>query len=124
MKKVIQLTVLFLLCCSAIYAQNVPQGMKYQAVARNLSGNVIANGEISLKISLLTGSKASTVHYSEVHTITTSPLGLFSLVIGEGKAEKGAFSTVPWSTDDVWMEVSIKEKGSSTFAVISNSKLL
>lgn len=124
MKKTLQLTVLYLLLCAATYAQNVPQGMKYQAVARSLSGNIIANQEISLRISLLTNDKSATVHYSEVHTVITNQLGLFTLVIGEGKIEKGTFASIPWSTDDIWMQVSIKDKGSSSFTTISNSKLL
>lgn len=124
MKKALQLIVLCLLFCAATYAQNVPQGMKYQAVARNLSGSIIANQEISLRISLLTNDKSATVYYSEIHTVSTNQLGLFTLVIGEGKIEKGTFASIPWSTDDIWMQVSIKDKGSSSFTTISNSKLL
>ncbi len=124
MKKALQLTVLCLLLLAATYAQNVPQGMKYQAVARNLSGSIIANQGISLRISLLTNDKSATVYYSEIHTVSTNQFGLFTLVIGEGKIEKGTFASIPWSTDDIWMQVSIKDKGSSSFTTISNSKLL
>jgi hypothetical protein len=124
MKKTLQLTVICLLLAAAGYAQNVPQGMKYQAVARNLAGNLIGDQEINLKINLVANGNPSVVYYSEVHRVITSSLGLFSLVIGEGKAEKGAFAKVPWSTDEIWMEVSIKDKASAAFAVISNSKLL
>lgn len=123
MKKRLHLTVVALLFFVFAFAQSVPQGMKYQAVARNLQGEVIANQEISLRISLVTNGK-SNIYYSEVHKITTNELGLFTLVIGEGKKEKGEFKDVPWSTDEIWMEVSIKDKNSSSFATISNSKLL
>ncbi len=85
MKKVFNLTAIFLLFFAAAFSQNVPQGMKYQAVARTLSGNVIANQEISLKISLVNSGKSAAVYYSEVHTVTTNQLGLFTLVIGEGR---------------------------------------
>ncbi len=124
MKKAFNLTAIFLLFFATAFSQKVPQGMKYQAVARTLTGNVIANQEIALKISLVNSGKTSAVYYSEVHTVTTNQLGLFSLVIGEGKNEKGTFTAVPWSTDDIWMEVSIKDKSSSLFTIISNSKLL
>ena len=124
MKKVFNLTAIFLLFFATAFSQNVPQGMKYQAVARTLSGNVIANQEIALKISLVNSGKSAAVYYSEVHTVTTNQLGLFSLVIGAGKNEKGTFTAVPWSTDEIWMEVSIKDKGSAAFTTISNSKLL
>lgn len=105
------------------FGQNVPQGMKYQAVARNTSGNIIANQPISIKINLVTQQGSNvTQHYSELHTVTTNQLGLFSLTIGEGKTEAGAFSSIPWSTSDIWMQVAIKDK--SDYVIISNSKLL
>lgn len=107
------------------FAQHVPQGMKYQAVARNLSGNVLANQAINLKINLLTqDSKTSVIYYSETHTVTTNQLGLFTLSIGEGTVEKGTFSSIPWSTADIWMQVAIKDKSQQDFVTVSNSKLL
>ena len=123
MKKVTLLLVLIILTFAGTYAQGVPQGMKYQAVARNLIGSVIANQEISLKISLLTEGTHASVYYTEVHTVTTNQLGLFTLVVGEGKVEKGSFKSIPWSTEDVWMEVALKDKGKLDFVKISNSKL-
>lgn len=110
-----------------IHAQIIPRGMKYQAVARNLSGEILANQKSALKINLVTahsGSKPGTVYYSETHDVTTDMLGLFALVIGEGKVLSGSFDKVPWSTDDIWMQVAIKDKSSTAFSIISNSKLL
>lgn len=124
MKRFSLVLVLFLLFFSASYGQTVPQGMKYQAVARNLAGAVISNQEIALKVTLLTKGGAGATYYTEVHNVTTNQLGLFSLVIGDGKVENGSFKTIPWSTDDVWMQVAIKDKGKSDFALISSSKLL
>jgi hypothetical protein len=124
MKKILLLTTLSF-CMLISFAQHVPQGMKYQAVARNLNGDVIANQQISLKINLVTEQgSASTVYYSEVHNVTTNQLGLFTLTIGEGQVQKGTFSSIPWSTDDIWMQVAIKDHGKADFVTISNSKLL
>ena len=107
------------------FAQTVPQGMRYQAVARNLAGNVMANQSISLKINLLTqDTKSSVIYYSETHAVTTNEVGLFTLTIGEGKVDKGKFTDIPWSTADIWMQVAIKDKGQTAFTTISNSKLL
>lgn len=108
-------------------AQTVPRGMKYQAVARNLSGEILANQKNTLKIDLLTvnsGRGAGKTFYSETHEVTTDMLGLFTLVIGEGKSQGGSFDKVPWSSEDIWMQVSIKDKGQAAFSIISNSKLL
>ncbi len=108
-------------------AQTVPRGMKYQAVARNLSGEILANQKSSLKIDLVTvnsGPKASTTYYSETHEVITDMLGLFTLVIGDGKVLNGSFDKVPWSTEDIWMQVAIRDKGQAAFSIISNSRLL
>ena len=120
-------SILLALCFSIIvsFAQHVPQGMKYQAVARNTAGNIIGNQEISLKINLVTQQGNNvTVYYSEVHTVTTNALGLFSITIGGGKVDKGTFASIPWSTADIWMQVAIKDKGKADFVTVSNSKLL
>ncbi|GAB3176981.1 autotransporter outer membrane beta-barrel domain-containing protein [Telluribacter humicola] len=100
--------------------------MKYQAVARNLTGGVLASKPISLKINLSSRkNNVSTVHYSETHSVTTNQFGLFTLNIGEGVAiNKVAFDQIPWSSEDIWLEVAIKEDGQQSFTAISNSKLL
>jgi hypothetical protein len=105
------------------FGQQVPMGMKYQAVARDLKGNVLADQQITLKITLAGNNKqAWTNYYSETHVVQTSQLGLFTLVVGDGAVASGKFAEVPWSTEDIWMEVAIKDN--SGFATLSNSKLL
>lgn len=125
MKKFILLNVFALFLLSASFAQSIPRGMKYQAVARDTKGQVLANQSISLKITLLSQANGTaSYYYSEVHNVVTNELGLFTLVIGEGDKETGDFTTVPWSTQDIWMKVSIKESSNADFTEISNSKLL
>ncbi|MEP7267358.1 MAG: hypothetical protein ABI844_06985 [Saprospiraceae bacterium] len=106
-------------------SQNIPQGMNYQAVARDLKGEVMANENLVLKINLFTTHDSlRSIYYSEIHTITTNELGLFSLIIGEGVIEKGQFDLIPWSSENIWMEVGLKDKKQAKFSTISNSKLL
>ena len=126
MKKYL-LTLLLLSCALVPFAQaqQVPQGMKYQAVARSLSGEVLPNQPVMLKISLNSnGSGLTKTHYSETHTVTTNALGLFDLTIGSGKAGNGTFKSVPWSSEDIWMEIAIQDGGKSGFTTISSSRLL
>ena len=106
-------------------AQSSPRGMKYQAVARDMKGEILANSKIELRISLhSTSSLRNDTHYSEIHTITTSDLGLFSIAVGDGTKETGNFESIPWSTLNIWMEIQIKSKGETKFTSISNSQLL
>ncbi|TDH26626.1 hypothetical protein EXU57_11090 [Segetibacter sp. 3557_3] len=124
MKHISILTSILLLLFTTVYGQQIPQGMQYQAVARDLQGKILPNQDITLKINLVNDARTPNVYYSEVHTAKTNSLGLFTLVIGAGKEETGKFANVPWSTQDIWMQVAIKDKGKSEFATISSSKLL
>ncbi|MGV3529871.1 MAG: hypothetical protein ACO1OO_13305 [Flavisolibacter sp.] len=125
MKKILLLISSVFLIALHSQAQQVPSGMKYQAVARDNRGEVLANQTISLRINLTSkASKGRSVHYSEVQEAKTNELGLFTLVIGEGQALNGRFTDVPWATQDIWMEIAIKERGQGGFTLISDSKLL
>src|SRR5687768_2082089 len=111
MKKHVLLNAFAFLLFLASYAQSVPQGMNYQAVARDNNGQIMANQKISLKISLITqADNKVSGHYTEIHEITTNELGLFTLIVGQGKTESGSFKAVPWSSQDIWMQVSIKDR--------------
>ena len=119
--------IFFLLCLTMFsivsFSQQIPKGMKYQGVARDLKGAVLAEQKIVLRIALAgNNGQAWTPYYTESHNVETSQLGLFTLVVGEGSGTTGKFSDIPWSTNEIWMEVSIKDN--SGFASISNSKLL
>ena len=116
--------IILLFSMPTVYAQSVPQGMKYQAVARNLSGEVMANQAIAIKIALQGNGANAGVHYTERHDVITNQFGLFSLVVGDGIVDQGDFANVPWSSEDIWMEVAIKNAGESSFSTISSSKLL
>jgi hypothetical protein len=124
MKKLLICIIALTLITPLAMAQNAPQGMKYQAVARDLSGAVLANQKVTLKIDLQSGSEKSDIYYTEFHSATTNKLGLFSLVIGSGKTSKGKFKAIPWSSQDVWMSIGIMDENTEEFTTVSNSKLL
>lgn len=125
MKKVILLLAFSGMLSTLLMAQSSPDGMNYQAVARNLKGEILADQPISLKVVLFSNDvSGKIIHFSEVHDVVTSSTGVFSLPIGKGTKETGFFNLVPWSRENIWMEVSIKSKGEPGFAVISNSQLL
>lgn len=107
------------------YAQTAPKGMNYQAVARDLKGNVLANQDIDIKIELTSlQSGKEVIFYSEVHKVTTNQLGLFTLIVGEGKSSTSGYENIPWSTEDIFMNIAIGDKSTNAFTTISSSKLL
>jgi hypothetical protein len=91
---------LFLLCIgcllmTGLYAQT-PQGINYQAVARNGDGVLLQdqNVDVTFTIRPATGGNAA---YVEGHSLMTNAFGLFTAVIGEGSATTGTFNELDWS---------------------------
>lgn len=124
MKKIaLFLSLVLLLTGQDLLAQGIPQGMKYQGVARDAAGNVLTNQRIALKINLNGENTPKLINYSEVHEVLTNQLGLFTLTVGAGRVESGAFQQIPWATDNIWMEVALRDED-GFFSTISNNKLL
>ena len=67
-------------------AAQVPQGINYQGVARNSVGSVIANKDITLRLSIRSNTANGTVVYSETRSLKTNAVGLFSTAIGSSGA--------------------------------------
>ncbi|WP_169435031.1 hypothetical protein [Neolewinella persica] len=91
---------LFLLCIgcllmTGLYAQT-PQGINYQAVARNGDGVLLRdqNVDVTFTIRLVMGGNAA---YVEGHSLMTNGFGLFTAVIGQGTATTGTFDELDWS---------------------------
>lgn len=75
-------TLIALLSFAVAFAQ-APQQIKYQGVARDAAGNVIANGTLQVQFEIHNVSAAGPVIYTENHTgVTTNQFGIFSLSIG------------------------------------------
>jgi hypothetical protein len=112
MKKYIYSILLLLLGASNIFAQGSPNGINYQAVARDMSGNPIANQTINLEIFLTAGANS----YTELHQVTTNQFGLFNIVIGKNYISKGGNITdvksVPWGQGAIY--INFKVDGQST----------
>jgi hypothetical protein len=102
MRKLILIGLSFLFS-SFLFAQ-APQAIKYQAVARDLSGNELANSSVSVRISIHDGSAAGPVVYQETHPVTTNAFGLFTISIGQGTVVTGSFSSIAWSTGNKFLE--------------------
>ena len=76
------LTLFVLLIAGAAFAQ-APQQVKYQGVARDAAGAVIANGTLTVQFDIHTGSPTGTIVYTESHSgVTTNQFGLFSVNMG------------------------------------------
>ncbi len=119
MKKYIILSIIFLACNSASFSQGSPNGINYQAVARDLSGNPIANQTVNLKI-FITNATGLVEYYKEDQTAVTNQFGLFTLVIGQGQNKVGGpLNSLPWGSTALFIKFEINGQPSSSQQLIS-----
>ncbi len=94
------------------FSQGAPQGITYQAVARDFTGEELANQAITVRMSIISGSSGGDVQWIENHSnITTNRFGLFTLTIGQGTREGGLqdeFSDIQWGDGVHYLKVEIK----------------
>ncbi len=102
-----------------------PQAIKYQAVARNAAGEVMANQAVSFRISVLSGSANGTAVYSETHSgKRTNAFGLVDLEIGKGIVATGSFAAIPWESNTFFLRVEMDPAGGSAYTPMGTSPLL
>ena len=122
MKKIYTLF-LALIFAGSLMAQT-PQNFKYQAVARDASGDVVADQAVGMQISILQGSTSGTSVYVETFTPTTNEFGLINLNIGAGTVVSGDFTTIDWSADTYFIKTEMDMTGGTTFEEYGTSQLL
>lgn len=128
MKKILLILSIFnILMVHAVQGQTQAEapapGMNYQAVARDAAGKILANQSIDLKVSFSTNTNEKKAYYTEVHQVTTDALGLFNLVIGEGKEPVGAIKDVPWATDQIWFDVALSTNAGQEYTLMGSVEL-
>jgi uncharacterized protein (TIGR02145 family) len=103
----------------------VPQSFKYQAVVRDISGNIITNQAVTVRISILAKTETGTVVYSEVHNSTTNPFGTITLDIGKGTLDvTGNFADIKWGLDTFFLKLEVDTTGGTDFQFMGTSQLL
>jgi hypothetical protein len=108
MKKLI--TFLAVIATIATFAQ-APQGFNYQATVRNSTGALIVNQNVNFKFNVMLNSATSLPVFSETHMAPTDELGQVNLVIGQGTATVGTFSTINWGTGNYYLGIELNTGG-------------
>jgi hypothetical protein len=90
---------------------NVPQGISYQAVARNPQGQPLTNTALQVKFTLLSDSLTGTTEYAELHSLTTNDLGLFTTAFGTGTPLSGTFANINWASGNKYLKVEMDAVG-------------
>jgi hypothetical protein len=115
--------IILLFACSAARA-SVPEAIKYQAVVRDNSGNVISNKPIGIRISILKSSVSGTAVYVETHLAVSNSQGLINFEIGNGSPVSGAMSNILWGDDSYFIKLEMDENGGTNYTLIGTSQLV
>jgi hypothetical protein len=99
------------------FAQS-PQGINYQAVAYDANGFELSNKEVGVRISIIEGDVFGASNLVEVHTVTTSNQGLFSLLIGLGEKVGGSAETlldIPWGSNTYFLKIELDTENNGSY---------
>ena len=122
MKKITLLLNILLL--PAILLCQAPQAFKYQAVARDINGNILSNQNVSFQMGILYGSPSGPSVYTEIHNVVTNDYGLASFEIGNGTVVSGDFSGIHWESDTHYLNVEMDESGGNNFQQMGVTQLI
>jgi hypothetical protein len=111
------------------FAQNLPQGIAYQAVAvkegpysvagENPQAIYWSNKEIKVRFTILDQYPNPTNIYQEFHPVTTDDYGVFNLIIGQGTVISGDFEDIPWELGTAHLQVEIDFDNDDNYSVTS-----
>ena len=120
------LLILLLLYCHIGLSQS-QKGMAFQAVARTSNGVIMPNKLIQIRISILKDTLTEELLYQEIKSVTTSPLGLFTILIGTAEPAKivtiGAFEKINWTAGIYFIRVEIDPENHLQFIRIGQQQI-
>ena len=126
--RLIRLTIMIvsLLYYQAGLSQN-QKGIAFQAVARTNYGVIMPNKQIQIRISILKDTLSEELLYQELKSVTTSPLGLFTILIGASEPAKiitiGTFEKIDWTAGTYFMRVEIDPENHLQFIRIGQQQI-
>ncbi len=121
-KLLIMATIIWM--AGSAYGQS-PDAFKYQAIARNNSGEPLVNQNVSFFIRILKGSESGTEVYAESHTATTNAFGLVNLELGKGSVVgSNNFPDIEWGSGSYFVEMSLDPSGGTSYQALGISPLL
>lgn len=122
MKRLVTLMMIMILAVVAM--AQAPEKFSYQAVVRDASGNLVCNGQVGVRVSILKNSANGVSVYCETHQLTTNANGLLTMEIGNGNVVGGVFSTIDWGNGPYFVKTETDVTGGSNYTLIGTQQLL
>ena len=101
-----------------------PQSIPYQAVARDIGGNLISGQTISLRFSIKNLTASGNTIYQETHIVNTNEFGLFNVNVGQGNVLSGSFNAIPWGIGSKFLQVELDVSGGSNYVNMGTQQLM
>jgi len=120
MKK--QLITLLVVLVTTIVAFPQPTTFNYQAVVRDIDGNLIANQDIQFRVEILDNEQ--NIQYAEIHSIQTNEFGQVNVEVGGGTPQEGDFSVIPWGTVKLYLRTAISLDQGASYIEMGQAPLL
>lgn len=103
------------------------KGINFQGIARDNNGYILANKSINIRISIKADTLSSKIEYQEITPITTSVLGLFTIMVGAYETNKivavGPFENINWSIAEKYLQIEIDTVGDLSFMYMGTQKI-
>ena len=98
------------------FSQNSGLGFNYQAIVRNIDGILLADADVSIRISLYPGQLANNPTWVEVHNTHTDMSGCFGITVGHGQRDDASlvanYTDINFAAVYYWMKIEVNENGS------------
>tara|TARA_B110000908_G_scaffold135520_1_gene160354 strand:- start:1550 stop:2533 length:984 start_codon:yes stop_codon:yes gene_type:complete len=97
------------------FGQSVPQGINYQAVARDSTGSVLMDQGLTIRFSIISDISTGNISWQETHQDSTNAYGLFTAIIGQGTStsvgSSATFDVIDWGAYNHFLKVEIDYGG-------------
>ncbi|MCK9612477.1 MAG: DUF1566 domain-containing protein [Bacteroidales bacterium] len=109
---------ILMIFCGSMYAQ-LPQGITFQAIARNSSGNPMSNTNLQIRLSIIDSAQGGTTVYQELRAVQTNTQGVFSFEIGVNPnyVTIGNFSAINWTSGKKYLKIDYDPTNTFTFSL-------
>ncbi|MBS1592683.1 MAG: fibronectin type III domain-containing protein [Bacteroidetes bacterium] len=114
-----------ILVLSMMAAAQSPQGISYQAVARDAQGSPLISTQIAIRFTIHDVSPTGNIVFQEIHHQTTNAFGLFNTVIGgSGSGSLAQLANVSWGTGAKYLQVEVDVTGGTNYTDMGTQQLM
>ena len=100
----------FLLFKLSVHAQQIPTGIPFQGIAKDYNGNPVNERKIYIQTNIIAGNINGKNIYTEEHETTTDAIGVFSILIGNGRRTQGiirSLTEINWEDGPFYLGIQL-----------------